>query len=301
MIVIGWAHSRAVPIGSRCTTARESLLSSSHVARERAQPYWAKPMSAPTDGTAILEPPSPALAHVLGIAANGAPAGHQALARTIVAWLATPEQGLRAEIESFTGRRQAAAALGRLAPSQLSILAVTQTGGQSCWAEIGRQAGGADETAVIGLTLDRSGDVARLVWLRAPRVPAWEAAIDDPVAHDGRRVIERYFEDLMHERFAQAAAHFAPDTIYSHPPYRPGAPRVLYRGRDALRRGFVAERGATPARQLVTGYWQEGERFFVEGVIEGIPDGGTFVCTGQLTSVGEIARYVAFYSSSRIP
>lgn len=223
----------------------------------------------------------------------------RALAAHVVAWLASPEQGLRTEIDAVTGPRDTAAALRALAPTSLSIAAVTQAG-QQAWAEVSGQADGAEETAVIGVTLDDNGDIARLVWLRAPRVPAREATLADPVAHDGRRVIERYFEDLMHARFAQAAAHFAPDTIYSHPPYRAGTERVLYRGRDALRRGFVTERGPTPARQLVTGFWQEGERFFVEGVIEGIPDGGTFVSTGQLTRAGEIARYVAFYSARRI-
>ena len=40
---------------------------------------------------------------------------------------------------------------------------------------------------------------------------------------------------------------------------------------------------------------------FAEGVIEGIPNGGTFFATGQISAEGEIARYVAFYSSQRVP
>jgi hypothetical protein len=39
----------------------------------------------------------------------------------------------------------------------------------------------------------------------------------------------------------------------------------------------------------------------IEGVIEGIPDCGTFFSTAQITPEGEIARYVAFYSATRIP
>jgi hypothetical protein len=39
---------------------------------------------------------------------------------------------------------------------------------------------------------------------------------------------------------------------------------------------------------------------FVEGIIEGIPNGGTFFATGQMSPEGEIARYVAFYSATRI-
>jgi hypothetical protein len=40
---------------------------------------------------------------------------------------------------------------------------------------------------------------------------------------------------------------------------------------------------------------------FIEGVIEGIPDGGTFFSTAQISPHGEIARYVAFYAARRIP
>jgi len=59
--------------------------------------------------------------------------------------------------------------------------------------------------------------------------------------------------------------------------------------------------GPSPARQIITDCWQRGGRVFVEGIIEGIPDGGTFFSTAQITQEGEIARYVAFYSATRIP
>jgi len=89
-------------------------------------------------------------------------------------------------------------------------------------------------------------------------------------------VLERHLADLMSSRFREAAARFTADTIYSHPPYAGGTERVLFRGRDALWHGFVTERGPSPARQVITDLWQRGDRVFVEGVIEGIPDGGTF-------------------------
>ena len=54
-------------------------------------------------------------------------------------------------------------------------------------------------------------------------------------------------------------------------------------------------------RQVITALWQRHGRVFVEGVIEGIADGGSFFSTAEVTSVGEIARYVAFYSVRRIP
>ena len=140
--------------------------------------------------------------------------------------------------------------------------------------------------------------MSRLVWLRAPLVPAREAA---DAAPDGRPILERYFADLMSSRFREAAAHFSVDAIYSHPPYAGGTERVLFEGREALWRGFAVERGPSPVQQIITGFWQQGDRVFVEGVIEGIPDGGTFFSTAQISADGEIARYVAFYSATRIP
>jgi hypothetical protein len=40
---------------------------------------------------------------------------------------------------------------------------------------------------------------------------------------------------------------------------------------------------------------------FIEGVVDGLPGGGTFFSTAQISSQGEIARYIAFYSATRIP
>jgi len=105
----------------------------------------------------------------------------------------------------------------------------------------------------------------------------------------------------MRSRFEEAAGHFTPGTIYSHPPYAGGAERVLFRGREALWRAFVTERGPSPARQVITHCAQRDSRVFVEGVIEGIPNGGTFFSTGQISPECEVARYVAFYSAARIP
>jgi hypothetical protein len=51
---------------------------------------------------------------------------------------------------------------------------------------------------------------------------------------------------------------------------------------------------------VITAFSQQGDRAFVEGIIEGIPNGGTFFSTAQITSGCEIARYVAFYSATRL-
>jgi hypothetical protein len=218
--------------------------------------------------------------------------------REMQAWLASPQQGLAADIDLVRGPEQTAAALVRLAPSEVAVLAYVPAG-EGLWAEVARRAGGTAETCLVGLALDDGGAVARLIWLRAPAVPLAPATPAAPPP-GARPIIESYFDDLMHARFRGAAEHFEADAIYAHPPYRGGIAHVLFRGRDALWRGFAHERGATPARQIVTGFSQHHDRFVVEGVVEGIPNGGSFLSTGQVTPAGRIARYVAFYSARRI-
>jgi hypothetical protein len=242
---------------------------------------------------ALIEGPSPT-----GVGRMTGPADGGWLAPRVSAWLASPQQGLHADIERLAGPESAVAALGRLTPCIVTVL-VTVATERICWAEVGRVADGENETALIGVTVDDSGALARVVCLRAPAVPTVPVAAGSSTPH-ARGVLEAYFDDLMHARFRDAAAHFGVNSIYSHPPYRAGAARVLFRGRDALSRGFETERGATPARQVITGFWQHLDRFFVEGVVEGVPNGGTFVSTGQIAPTGDVARYVAFYATQRI-
>jgi hypothetical protein len=249
--------------------------------------------------TSLQVPWPPALDGALALAAGSSPAIRSFLAPDVRSWLASPEQGLGAEVEAVRGADATAEALARLAPSRLTVVA-TVSGAHACWAELVRSGDGDPETCIAGLTCNAAGQVSRLVWLRAPFVPASELDAE-PAAQDGRPILERYFAELIGSRFHEAAAHFTADTIYSHPPYRGGAVRVLFRGQEALLRGFVIERGPSPARQVITALWQRHGRVFVEGVIEGIPDGGSFFSTAEITSVGEIARYIAFYSSRRIP
>jgi hypothetical protein len=227
------------------------------------------------------------------------PAGATAgvLAPDVRAWVADPEQGVAAAIDSVDGADATREALAHLAPSQLTVAAAVMKGG-TCWAELTRRGDAGPETCLVGLTLGATGLVRRLVLLRAPLVPPVSPEESTPSA---RPILEGYFDDLMNSRFREAAAHFSVDTLYSHPPYAGGSKRVLFSGRDALWRGFAIERGPSPARQVITGFCQQGGRAFIEGVIEGTADGGTFFSTAQIDSNGEIARYVAFYSARRIP
>jgi hypothetical protein len=49
----------------------------------------------------------------------------------------------------------------------------------------------------------------------------------------------------------------------------------------------------------MTRFCQSGDKVFLEGVVEGIPNGGSFVGIGETTTSGEIKGYVAFYSAAR--
>ena len=241
----------------------------------------------------------PGLADTFALVEGANLPAESALAPDVQAWLAGPEQGLRAAIETVHGAEATALALASLAPSRLSVVAAVRVD-RACWAEIARRTEDEDETCLVGLSFDAAGQVSRLVWLRVPLVPICELDSGGPVP-EARPIHERYFADLMSSRFAEAATRFTTDTIYSHPPYGSGSQRVLYQGREALWRGFVEARGPSPVRQIITGLWQQGPQVFIQGAVEGIPNGGTFFSMAQITPRGEIARYVAFYSSRRIP
>lgn len=215
------------------------------------------------------------------------------------AWLADVDQGRSAEIAEVVGRRAVATALARMGRPG-AVLAGGIAGDGFGWAEARLE----DETCVVGAAVAADGTLDRLIVLLAPAVPCLGvevAPVDPSAVPGGLPILEGYFEDLMNSRFEQAASRFTPDTLYCHPPYRSGDEWLLFRGRDALLHGWLTLRGPSPARQVVSHFWQVGERFFLEGFVEGIPDGGSFFSTGQITQDAEIARYVAFYSARRIP
>jgi len=218
-----------------------------------------------------------ALEDVLGLV-SGRPTSRAlggCLAPDVRTWLASPEQGLSGATQSVAGVEGSIGALAGLAPSSLTVIASVRSD-LAGWAEVARYGDAWPETCIVGLTYEPSHRVSR-------------------------PVLESYFAALMNSRFREAAAHFTADTLYSHPPYAGGAERVLFRGRGALAYGFETERGPSPARQIITDLWQRGGRAFAEGIVEGIPNGGSFFSTADISCEGEIARYVAFYSTTRIP
>src|SRR5690348_7765658 len=74
-------------------------------------------------------------------------AGH-ALATDVQTWLASPEQGLKAAIESVHGAEATIEALARLAPSGLTVIGAVASG-DTCWAEIARRGEGEPETCLV--------------------------------------------------------------------------------------------------------------------------------------------------------
>ena len=93
------------------------------------------------------------------------------MAPDVRAWLASPKQGLVAAVESVHGAEDVTDALARLAPSRLTVGA-TVISDDACWSEITRVGDGEPETCLAGLAYDAAGRVSRLIWLRAPLVPA---------------------------------------------------------------------------------------------------------------------------------
>jgi hypothetical protein len=191
--------------------------------------------------------------------------------------------------------RRALATLGGVGPEPI----VSVYDKSDCFVE-GRLAAA---TFVASVQLDHSGALARLLSFRSPEVepsPTWRSTDPAPAAA-ARPILDRYFRHLTAGEFAAACACFSKDCLYSHPPYNPGAPRAEFRGRGELLTGFEKTRGVRPARPEIVCCLQRGSECFIEGVVGGIENGGSFVSSVSLDSDGLIRRYAAFYSKSRVP
>lgn len=203
-----------------------------------------------------------------------------------------------AERSTARGRdaiRRALAAHGAERPEPI----VCVQDGSDCFVE-GRLAAA---TFVASVQLGPGGAIARLLSFRSPEVepsPTWRSAEPAPAAA-ARPTLERYFRHLTAGEFAAASACFSEDCLYSHPPYSPGALRTEFRGRGELLAGLEQTRGVRPARPETVCCLQRGPECFIEGVVGGIENGGSFVSSVSLDRDGLIRRYAAFYSKSRVP
>jgi ketosteroid isomerase-like protein len=154
------------------------------------------------------------------------------------------------------------------------------------------------------MQLDGIGLVRRyLAYLCIPAVeltPAGAAPSNGAAAGDAAAALDRYFGALDAGAFADAAACFSEDVLYSHPPYRhtgiDGNERVSFRGRSELLRAFEA-RGRQSFDHRILASIQRGPHCLLEGIVEGLPEGGTgsFVSSLTLDGDGLIRRYVSFY------
>lgn len=230
-------------------------------------------------------------------AANGAPGA--TLSPDLTGRFSSPEQGVMFETEHVLGPRHCCRRLVSLGPCTVEVVGSVLAEGH-WWAELTLVGERPPETCLVQFTLDGDEQVTELVWLRTGAVPGGARGAGER-SPDARRALEAYFADLQASRFDRAAERFSIEAIYSHPPYRAGGDRVLWHGRDAIRDGFTYERGQSPVRQIITDAAQNGSRVFIQGVVEGVPNGagGSFLSIAEFSESGEITRYVAFYSAVR--
>ena len=138
------------------------------------------------------------------------------------------------------------------------------------------------------------------------REPIPVAVAGETAPADAAAVVRGYFRDLDRGRFAEAAAHFSEDVLYSHPPYLhtgiDDPDRIEFRGRRALEAAFE-RRGATSFGHVVVTSIQRGAHCLFEGAVHDLPDGGTgsFISSLSLDGAGRIRRYVSFYCEPAVP
>jgi hypothetical protein len=184
------------------------------------------------------------------------------------------------------------------APAVITVAA--GTGSQ--WLLEGRIESAPARTFVASFTLRRNLLVRQLIY-RCPLVepPPVDRVAASGAHHDGRAVVERYFECLDRSDFAGAVECFSAGALYSHPPYSPGAGRAEFRGADELRRGFE-RRGPKPNRHhvLLVGA-QFGANCLIEGQSVDQPSGSSFISSFSVDRDGLINRYLAVACRPIVP
>jgi ketosteroid isomerase-like protein len=115
------------------------------------------------------------------------------------------------------------------------------------------------------------------------------------------QVVTDYFRFLSAGKFEEAAACFAADAFYSHPPYDPGADgvtasRLEARGTDSLVRLFRARGERNWSHEIRSDTVEN--RFYIECVVHEASGAEilSFLSVGYLDDDGLIASYVAYDS-----
>lgn len=168
--------------------------------------------------------------------------------------------------------------------------------------------GRASATFVASARIGTDGLIARYLAFSCPG--AREAVPRDvPIEvepADAAQVVHDYFRDLDRGSFAEAAAHFSDDVLYSHPPYLhtgiDDPDRIELRGRPALAAAFARRGPASFDHEVLTSV-QRGPHCLFEGAVNGLPGGGTgsFISSLSLDGNGRIRRYVSFYCEPGVP
>jgi len=155
-------------------------------------------------------------------------------------------------------------------------------------------------TFAFSVELAADGLITRyLAHVCSPPVEPWPRPGGAAPA-DAAGLVTRYFAALQAGRFEDAAACFAEDVTYSHPPYHHTGihttARSVYRGRAELLDSF-RRRGTTVYRHRVDVSIQRGPNCMFESTVLDLPGGGfgSAVASLSLDPDGLIARYVAFY------
>ena len=118
------------------------------------------------------------------------------------------------------------------------------------WPEVTRAGEERKETMVLGLRCARTAPCKP--WSGC--VPCWPVGQHRAGRRGSARLrdLEAYWAKLASSRFSQPANHFTSRAIYSHPRYRVvGGKCLMFLGCEALWRGFVHDRGASPARHRI--------------------------------------------------
>ena len=156
-------------------------------------------------------------------------------------------------------------------------------------------AGAVRATVLVSAGLTPAGDVGEVRWGRVePAVPVSfdvAAATDESGgrAPDGARVFEMFRAALGEG--PRAAAHcFTFDGVFSHASFRPGGPRVLARGREAIEAALEDRRPGPPTAE-VSALGQVGRWVLIDGWGTGPQGRRPFVSTFTMDDAGQLVRY----------